>query len=162
MKISNKIAKKSGLWSALLGGDFRVQRRCPKMEIWLFLIRKGWHIYCICHQVLLSGFMSWSYPKGERRLIWWKVKKNKTRMILPIRAHPIGHWEVGHMTNYQKWSKTKVVALHCSFLNLVELCSEMLLLWRYEVKDFEKCRIFFCFLHFSQWKQNQITWFQHI
>ena len=36
------------------------------MEIWLFLIKKGWHIYCICHQVLLSGFMSWSYPKGER------------------------------------------------------------------------------------------------
>ena len=112
------------------------------MEIWLFLI-----IYCICHQVLLSGFMSWSYPKGERSNLL-KMKKNKTRMTLPIRAHPIGHWEVGHMTNYQKWSKTKVIALHCSFLNLVELCSEVLLLWRYEEKDFEKHHIFFFFFAF--------------
>ena len=47
------------------------------------------------------------------------------------------------MTNYQKWSKTKVVALHCSFPNLVELCSEVLPLWRYDVKDFEKCCVFF-------------------
>ena len=34
------------------------------------------------------------------------------------------------MTNYQNGQKTKVVALHCSFLNLVELYSEVLLLWR--------------------------------
>ena len=42
----------------------------------------------------------------------------------------MGHWEVGHMTNYQNGQKTKVVALHCSILNLVELYSEVLLLWR--------------------------------
>ena len=45
--------------------------------------------------------------------------------------------------------KTKIVALHCSFLNLVELCSEVLPLWRYDVEEFEKHCIFFCFLHFS-------------
>ena len=38
--------------------------------------------------------------------------------------------------------KTNIVALHCSFLNLVKLCSEVLL-WRYEVKEFEKCCDFF-------------------
>ena len=73
-------------------------------------------------------------------------------MILPVRVHPLGHWEGGHMTNYQKWlKKTKIVALHCSFPNLFELCSEVLPLWRYEVKDFEKHRVFFfvfcIFLH---------------
>ena len=36
-----------------------------------------------------------------------KVKKNKTRMILPVRVHPIGHWEGGHMTNYQKMVKKR-------------------------------------------------------
>ena len=52
------------------------------------------------------------------------------------------------MTNYQNDQKTNIVALHCSFLNLVELCSEVLPLWRYEVKDFEKRRVFFCFFFF--------------
>src|SRR5580693_4420761 len=47
--------------------------------------------------------------------------------------------EGGHMMNYQKWSKMKVVALHCSFPNLFELCFEVLPLWRYEVKEFQKC-----------------------
>ena len=58
--------------------------------------------------------------------------------------------------------KTKIVALHCSFPNLVELCSEVLPLWRYEVKDFEKRHVVFGFLHFSPWKQHQIRWFHHI
>ena len=48
--------------------------------------------------------------------------------------------------------KTNIVALHCSFLNLVKLCSEVLL-WRYEVKEFEKCCdfffVFFLFCIFS-------------
>ena len=59
-------------------------------------------------------------------------------------------WDVGHMTNYQKWSKTKVVALHCSFKNQLEFCHKVLPLWRYEVKDFQKCCIFFGILRFSQ------------
>jgi len=41
--------------------------------------------------------------------------------------------------------KTKVVALYCTLPNLFELCSELLLLWRYEVKDFSHCHIFFSF-----------------
>jgi hypothetical protein len=61
----------------------------------------------------------------------------------------------GHMTNYQKWSKLKVVALSCSFLDLFELCSEVLLLWRYEVKHFPHHRLFSTFLCFSPWKQHQ-------
>ena len=70
-------------------------------------------------------------------------------MILPIRVHLMGFRDDGHMTNYQKWSKTKVVALHCSFLNLFQLCSEVLLLWRYEVKDFFHHQLFSTFLCFS-------------
>jgi len=56
----------------------------------------------------------------------------------------------------------KVVALHCSFQNQLELCSKVLPSWRYKVKDFQKCCNFFGFLHFSQWKQHQITSFHHI
>ena len=55
----------------------------------------------------------------------------------------MGCWEVGHITKYQKWAKMKVVALYCSFLDLVKLCSEVLLLWRYDVKDFSECHVFF-------------------
>ena len=44
-----------------------------------------------------------------------------------------------------KMVKMKVVALHRSFLNLVELCSEVLPLWRYDVKDFESAVFFFFF-----------------
>jgi hypothetical protein len=62
----------------------------------------------------------------------------------------------------KKVVKTKVIALHCSFQNQLELCCKVLLLWRYEVKDLQKHRVFFCFLCFSQWKQHQITWFHHI
>ena len=78
---------------------------------------------------------------------------------------PMGCWD-GHMTNYQKWSKTKVVALHCSFLNLVELCSKVLPLWRYDVKDFEKRRVFFfvfcIFLHENKTKQDNFTTFRKL
>ena len=82
--------------------------------------------------------------------------------MIHVRVHVMGCWEGGHMTNFLKWSKTKFVALHCSFQDQLELCSKLLPLWRYKVKDFQKCCIFFCFLHFSQWKQHQITWFHHI
>ena len=44
-----------------------------------------------------------------------------------------------------KMVKMKVVAIHCSFLNLVELCSEMLPLWRFE--SAVCCFFFGIFLH---------------
>ena len=91
-------------------------------------------------------------------------------MILPIRVHPIGNWEGGHVTNYQKWLKTKIVALHCSFPNLVELCCVVLPLGRYEVKDFEKHHIFFgvfififcIFLHENNTKYDDFTTFRKL
>ena len=90
-------------------------------------------------------------PSHKGNIIWFdqKVKKNKIMMFLPIKVHLMGCWDGGHMTNYQKWSKMKAVALHCIFLNLVELYSEVLPLLRYDVKDFEKCCIFFFFAFFS-------------
>jgi len=91
------------------------------------------------------------------------VEEVKIRNMIHVRVHVMGCWEGGHMTNFLKWSKVTFVALHCSFQDQFELCSKVLLLWRYEVKDFQKHHIFFCFfLHFSQWKQHQITWFHHI
>ena len=60
----------------------------------------------------------------------------------------------------------KVVSLHCSFPNLVELCSEVLPLWRYDVKDFEKHDIFFCFfcicLNENKSKQHDFTTFRKL
>jgi hypothetical protein len=54
------------------------------------------------------------------------------------------------MTNCLKWKKTKVIALDCSFQDQLKLCSKVLLLWRYEVKDFQKCPVFFIlFVFFS-------------
>ena len=61
------------------------------------------------------------------------------------------------ISKYEKYSmwpisknskKTKVVALHCSFQNLFELCSKVLLLWRYEVKVFKSTAFFFVFFAF--------------
>jgi len=46
---------------------------------------------------------------------------------------------------FPKMVKMKVVALHCSFQNQLELCSKVLLLLRYEVKDFQKHHVFFFF-----------------
>jgi hypothetical protein len=48
-----------------------------------------------------------------------------------------------------KMEKTKVIALDCSFRDQLELCSKVLLLWRYEVKYFQKCPVFFFDLCFS-------------
>ena len=71
-------------------------------------------------------------------LIWvdQKVKKNRTRIF-----HLSGSiWQViGRVITWlisKNGKQMKVVALHCSFLNLFELCSKVLPLWRYEVKDF--------------------------
>jgi hypothetical protein len=60
----------------------------------------------------------------------------------------MGYLDDGHMTNYQKWSKMKIVALNCSFQSQLEFCSKVLLLWRYEVKDFQKWPVLFLFCIF--------------
>ena len=78
-------------------------------------------------------------------------------MILPSGVHLMGLEDDGQ--------KTKVVALHCSFLNLFELCSEVLLFWRYEVKDFFTTGFFrpFCvFLHENETKQHGFTTFRKL
>ena len=53
----------------------------------------------------LQGLLQGLPQKGK--LTWFdqKVKKNKMRMILPVRVHLMGCWDGGHMTNSQKWSK---------------------------------------------------------
>jgi len=51
-----------------------------------------------------------------------------------------------------KWQRTKVVALYCSFQNQLELCSKVLPLLRYELEDFQKCHVFFCFFVFFSMK----------
>jgi hypothetical protein len=43
--------------------------------------------------------------KGNLIWLYKKVKKNKIRMIIPIKVHSMGYCNNGHMTNYQKWSK---------------------------------------------------------
>ena len=74
------------------------------------------------------------YPRKE---ISSEGEKNKIRMIMPVGVHPMGNGK-----------KTKVVALHCSFQNQFKLCPKVLPLWRYYIKDFQKCRIFFWFFAF--------------
>ena len=73
--------------------------------------------------------MSGSMPWVVGRLVIWPISKNR--------------------------KKTKVVALHCSFLNQFELCSKVLRLWRYDISDFPQCSLFvFCiFLN-----ENNIKW----
>ena len=59
-----------------------------------------------------------------------------------------GQWSHDQLPKMVK--KTKVVALLCTFQNLLELCPIVLLLWRYELKDSSHCQLFFFhFLHFS-------------
>jgi hypothetical protein len=77
-----------------------------------------------------------------------KVKKNNIGMIIPVKVCCMGYLDDGHMTNYHKWTKTKIVGLNCSFQNQLEFCSKVLLLWRYEVKDFQKWPVFFFFCIF--------------
>ena len=48
----------------------------------------------------------------------------------------IGSWGGWSHDQLLKIKKNEVVALHCSFLDLFELCSKVLPLWRYDVKDF--------------------------
>jgi hypothetical protein len=62
----------------------------------------------------------------------------------------MGYQDNGHMTNYQKWTKTKVIALNCTFQNQLEFCSKVLPLWRYEVKYFQKCCVFLFFVFLDE------------
>jgi hypothetical protein len=95
---------------------------------------------------LLSGSMSGSVAHIQK----WKSHlvgpKNKITMIIPVNVHPMQHQNNGHMANYQKWSKMKVVSLHCNFQNQLEVCSKVLLLLRYEVINLSVHHFFFsCF-----------------
>jgi hypothetical protein len=45
--------------------------------------------------------------KGNITLIDLQVKKNKIRMVIPVRVYLMGCRETDHMTNYQKWSKNE-------------------------------------------------------
>lgn len=47
-------------------------------------------------------------PKRNLTQFYQKVKKNRIRMIVPVRVHAIGCWKVGHMTNVQKQKKQKL------------------------------------------------------
>jgi hypothetical protein len=95
-------------------------------------------------RAMLSGSMSGSFA----HLVGPKSEENKIRMIIPVRVHPMKNWDNGHMTNYQKWTKMKVVALNYSFQNQLEFCSKVLLLWRYQRKDFQKCPVLYIFCIF--------------
>ena len=72
----------------------------------------------------------WIYPKKKGNIIEndQKVEETKTKVMIDVRVRLMGHWEGGHMTNFPNGQKTKVVALHCSFQNLFESCSKVLLL----------------------------------
>ena len=64
-----------------------------------------------CFQGPCQGSLHILQSLQKAKLIWFdqKVRKNKVRVITPIRVHVMGHWENHHMTNFQKWSKNKVV-----------------------------------------------------
>ena len=48
------------------------------------------------------------------------VKENKIMMILHVRVHELACWEVGHMTNFQRYFKN-MLGLHClSKTNVME------------------------------------------
>ena len=56
-------------------------------------------------------------PENQKEMYDQKFKKYNIMMILCVRVHAMGCWEVGHMTNFQKQNKTDITALQCSFLN---------------------------------------------
>jgi hypothetical protein len=97
-------------------------------------------------RAMLSGSMSGSFahlvgPKSEE-------KQDKDHYTCQGPCNGIlGQWAHDQLP---KMDKMKVVALNYSFQNQLEFCSKVLLLWRYERKDFQKCPFFFFFLHFSQ------------
>ena len=114
---------------------------------------------------LLSGSMLRSYvytSKRKSHSAWLKNEEKQDKNDSIWQGPCSGLLGCWSHDQCPKIAKMKVVALHCSFLNLFEICSKVLPLWRYEVKDCEKFRVFFCFLCFSPWKQDQIRWFQHI
>ena len=126
MKISNKIARKS-----------EKNQDCDQ-HCWVVISgSKRVHVMVLPKRGKGSNFLK-SEEKQDKDDFTYQGPSNRS----------LGGWS--HDQSPKMVQKTKVVALHYSFLNLVELCSEVLLLWRYEVKDFEKHRVFFCFLHFSQ------------
>ena len=55
----------------------------------------------------MSGSSAYTPKSPKAKLIWFdqKARKNKVRVITPIRVHVMGHWENHHMTNFQKMVK---------------------------------------------------------
>jgi hypothetical protein len=70
------------------------------------------------------------------------------------------------MTNCLKWKKkTKIITLDCSFQDQLKLCFKVLLLWRYEVKDFQKCPVFYLFcvvVHENNTKYHDFNTFRKL
>jgi hypothetical protein len=97
-------------------------------------------------RAMLSGSMSGSFA----HLVGPKSEEKQDKDDYTCQGPSNGILDNGHMTNYQKWTKMKVVALNYSFQNQLEFCSKVLLLWRYERKDFQKRPVFYFILHFSQ------------
>jgi hypothetical protein len=95
-------------------------------------------------RAMLSGSMSGSFahlvgPKSEE-------KQDKDDYTCQGPSNGIlGQWSHDQLP---KMDKMKVVALNYSFQNQLEFCSKVLLLWRYERKDFQKRPVFF-FAFFS-------------
>ena len=83
--------------------------------------------WCIGCQSLLSGSTVYIQKRKYHCTLDQKVEEAEIRMMIHVRVHVMGCWEGGHMTNFLKWSETKVVALHCSFQNQLELnCTDRL------------------------------------
>ena len=96
----------------------------------------------------------WIYPKRRKYYSKWpksgrNQNKSHDRCQGPSDGS-LGGWSHDQFPKMVK--KTKVVALHCSFQNLFESCSKVLLLWRYKVEHFEKRCVFFLFFAFFSMK----------
>jgi hypothetical protein len=58
-------------------------------------------------RAMLSGSMSGSFA----HLVGPKSEEKQDKDDYTCQGHPMEYWDNGHMTNYQKWTKMKVVAL---------------------------------------------------
>ena len=80
----------------------------------------------------MSGSSTYT-PKRKCDLVWPKSQESQDTDDSACQgSFMLGWWSHDQLL---KIAKAKVVALHCSFLNLFELCSKVLPLWRYEMKN---------------------------
>ena len=100
------------------------------------------------------------YPKRKYQLFLSKSEEKQHKHDFTCQAPSngiLGWWSHDQLP---KMVEKKVVVLHCSFLNLLELWSEVLLLWRYQVRDsshhqhFQPCCVF---LHENNTKQHDFN-----